>query len=200
MVALAAFPAAIAMPALEVARRDSSAQVRAAAIRSLIRFGGQPALAAAREAWTDSSYGVQAAAIGSLIARDTANRASWIARGLAASSYRDVVRDAALNVVARLGNPAYTASVDSLRGETPNAANTLAFLSARGDTTALAALVRALDDPRPYVRDWTLRAIGRLPADLRDPPLTAVVASLRNEKTKAAVDALLHQTMVPAAH
>ena len=200
VVALAAFPAAIAIPALDVARRDSSAQVRAAAIRSLIHFGGQPALAAAREAWSDSSYGVEAAAIGSLIARDTANRASWVARGLAASSYRDVVRNAALDALARLGDPTYTAMVDSLRGETPNAANTLAFLSARGDSTALAALVRELDDPRPYVRDWALRAIGRLPADLRDPALTAVLASLRDEKTKEAVDALLHPTIVPAAH
>jgi aminopeptidase N len=200
VVALAAFPAAIAIPALDVARRDSSAQVRAAAIRSLVHFGGQPALAAAQEAWSDSSYGVEAAAIGSLIARDTANRASWVARGLAASSYRDVVRNAALDAVARLGDPTYTAMVDSLRGETPNAANTLAFLSARGDSTALVALVRELDDPRPYVREWALRALGRLPADLRDPPLTAVLASLRDEKTKAAVDALLHPTMVPAAH
>ena len=200
VVALAAFPAAVAFPALDVARRDSSAQVRVAAIRSLAHLGGSAALAAAREAWSDSSYGVEAAAIGPLIARDTANRASWVARGLAASSYRDVVRNAALDAVARLGDPSYTAMVDSLRGDTPSAANTLAVLCVRGDSTALALLVRALDDPRPYVRDWTLRAITRLPAELRDPSLTAALGSVRDEKTRAAVDALLHPTLEPPAH
>ena len=198
--ALSSFPAAIAFPALNVARRDSSAQVRAVAVAALGRLGGFAALAAVREAWSDTSYGVEAAAIRLLILADTANRDAWVARGLAASSYRDVVRSAALDAVARVGDPTYTAAVDSLRGETASAANTLAILSARGDTTALAALVRALDDSRPYVREWSLRAVRRLPADQRDPPLDALRGSLRDAKTKAAVDSLLHPTPVPSAH
>jgi len=99
-----------------------------------------------------------------------------------------------------VGDGAYTAAVDSLRGETPNAANTLAILSARGDTAALRDLVRALDDTRPYVREWSLRAVRRLPAELRDPPLTAALGSLRDEKTKAAIDTLLHAKPALDAH
>jgi len=198
--ALASFPAAIAFPALDSARRDSSAQVRAFAIVALGRLGGADALSAVRAAWSDSSYGVEAAAIRILILADTANRSAWVARGLAASSYRDVVRSSALDAVARAGDSTYTAAVDSLRGETASAANTLAILSVRGNGAALAALIRALDDPRPYVREWTLRALGRLPAELRDPPLSAIAGTLRDEKTKAAVDALLHPKPVPSTH
>jgi aminopeptidase N len=198
--ALSSFPAAIALPALELARHDTSAQVRAFAVAALGRLHGADALAAVKEAWSDTSYGVEAAAIRPLILADSANRASWVARGFAASSYRDVVRNAALDAVARVGDGAYTAAVDSLRGETPNAANTLAILSARGDAPALAALIRALDDSRPYVREWSLRAVRRLPAELRDPPLTAALGSLRDEKTKAAIDTLLHAKPALDAH
>src|SRR5665647_2826566 len=198
--ALARFPGAVAYAALSSARRDSSAQVREAAIASLGTIGGEAALPALREAMRDSSYAVEAAALAGLIRIDTANRANWIARGLATESYRDAIRNATLNVVARLGDPAYTASVDSVRGANALAANTLAVLAVRGDSTALSDLVRALVDPRPYVRDWTLRALGRLPPELRDPPLRAVVGSLRDEKTRSAVDALLGPAPAPGAH
>ncbi|MDQ2768824.1 MAG: HEAT repeat domain-containing protein, partial [Gemmatimonadota bacterium] len=198
--ALARFPGALALAALDSARRDSSAQVRESAIASLGIIGGSSVLPALRAAMRDSSYGVQAAALAALIRVDTANRAQWIARGLGIESYRDVIRSATLNVVARLGDPAYVASVDSLRGVSALAANTLAVLSARGDSAALSALIRALDDPRPYVRDWTMRAIRRLPADLRDPRLRAVAGSLRDAKTRSAVDALLNPMPTPGTH
>ncbi|MEO8879736.1 MAG: M1 family aminopeptidase [Gemmatimonadaceae bacterium] len=198
--ALARFPAATALPALLIARRDTSAQVRAIATTALGHIGGADALAAIRAAWSDSSYAVEAAAISPLIALDSANRAAWIARGLAAKSYRDVVRSAALDALARLGGTSYTTMVDSLRGDTPSAANTLAMLSVRGDSVALSDLVRSLDDSRPYVREWSLRALGRLPADLRDPPLTAVADSLHDAKTKAGVDTLLHPKPAEPAH
>ena len=197
---LSSFPSSIALPALDSASRDSSAQVRAGAIASLGRMGGADVLARLRAAWSDSSYGVEAAAIAPLILLDTANRASWVSRGLGASSYRDIVRSAALDAVARVGDPEFTAMVDSLRGESARAANTLAVLSARGDGAALAALVRALDDSRAYVREWTMLAVRRLPAALRDPPLSAIAGSLRDVKTKAAVDSLLHPTAAPTAH
>ncbi len=190
--ALARFPASLASAPLEAARGDSSAHVREAAVVSLGFLGGTSALAAARESMRDSSYAVRAAATAVLIRLDPANRASLIARGLATDSYRDVVRNAALDAVAQLGDPAYTASVDSLRGVSPRAANTLAVLAVRGDSAALAALVNSLEDARPYVREWTLHAIGQLPAELRDPSLRAIASSLRDSKTKTAVDALLN--------
>jgi aminopeptidase N len=198
--ALARFPSVLAYAALDSARRDSSAQVRESAITSLGYIGGASALPALRAAMGDTSYAVQAAALAALIRADSAHRTSWIARGLASESYRDVIRSATLNVVARLGDPAYTASVDSLRGVSALAANTLAVLALRGDSTALPALIRSLDDSRPYVRDWTLRALRRLPADLRDAPLLAVVGSLRDAKTRAAVDSLLNPKQIPGTH
>ena len=198
--ALARFPGATAYAALDSARRDTSAQVRDAAITSLGVIGGEAALPALRAAMNDSSYGVQAAALAALIRVDTANRASWIARGLATKSYRDAIQSTTLNMIARLGDPSYTASVDSLRGENALAANTLAVLAVRGDSAALSALIRSLDDTRPYVREWTLRAIRRMPADLRDPPLRAIAGSLRDAKTRSAVDALLNPTPLPVTH
>jgi aminopeptidase N len=195
--ALGRFPATLAAAPLEAARHDSSAHVREAALISLGFLGGMSALAAARESMGDSSYAVQAAATAVLIRLDPANRASLIARGLATDSYRDVVRTAALDAVAQLGDPAYIASVDSMRGASPRAANTLAVLAVRGDSAALAALVYSLEDARPYVREWTLRAISQLPAELRDPSLRAIAGSLRDSKTRTAVDALLNPKPLP---
>ncbi len=195
--ALARFPASLATAALEAARRDSSAHVREAAGVSLGFLGGADALAAARDAMRDSSYAVQAAATAVLIRLDPANRRSLIARGLATDSYRDVIRNAALDAIARLGDPAYTARVDSLRGVSPRVASTLAVLAVRGDSAALTALVSSLDDARPYVREWAVRAIAQLPPEMRDPSLRAIASSLRDSKTKSAVDALLNPKPLP---
>ena len=196
--ALVAFPEADVGATLETARHDSSAQVRQAAIAALGRRGGVEALAAARDAMRDSSYGVQAAAVGALILLDSAGRSQWVARGLAAPSYRDAIRSSALNAIARLGGATYVAAVDSLRGETALSSNTLAILAARGDSSALTALVSALDDPRAYVRDWTLRTVRRLPSELRDPPLRAIASSLRDAKMRAAVHTMLEAGAPPA--
>jgi hypothetical protein len=141
---------------------------------------------------------VQAAATAVLIRLDPANRASLIARALATNSYRDVIRNAALDAIARLGDPAYTATIDTLRGVSPRVANTLAVLAIRGDSSALSALVHSLDDARPYVREWSLRAVTQLPAELRDPSLRAIASSLRDSRTKTAVDALLNPKPLPA--
>ena len=102
--ALPSFPAAIALPALELARHDTSAQVRAFAVAALGRSAARTLSRPCAEAWSDTSYGVEAAAIRPLILADSANRAAWVARGFAASSYRDVVRNAALDAVARAGD------------------------------------------------------------------------------------------------
>ena len=195
---LARFPASLASAPLEAARRDSSAHVREAALISLGFLGGASALEAARASMSDSSYAVQAAAMAVLIRLDPANRASLIARGLATESYRDVIRNAALDAIARLGDPAYTVAIDTLRGVSPRVSNTLAVLAIRGDSSALSALVHSLDDARPYVREWSLRALTQLPAELRDPSLRAIASSLRDSRTKTAVDALLNPKPLPA--
>jgi hypothetical protein len=195
--ALARFPSSPANAALDAARRDSSSQVREAAIVSLGFLGGPNALAAARESMRDSSYAVQAAATAVLIRLDPANRASLIAHALATDSFRDVIRNAALDGIARVGDPAYTTTLDTLRAVSPRVASTLAVLAVRGDSTALSTLLHSLDDARPYVREWTLHAVTQLPADLRDPPLRAIAGSLRDAKTRIAVDELLNPKPQP---
>ena len=115
-------------------------------------------------------------------------------------SYRDAIQNTTLNMFARLGDRSYTASVDSLRGANALAANTLAVLAVRGDSAALSALIRSLDDTRPYVREWSMRAIRRMPADLRDPPLRAIAGSLRDAKTRSAVDSLLNPKPPSGTH
>ena len=92
------------------------------------------------------------------------------------------------------------ATLDTLRGVSPRVASALAVLAIRGDSAALSTLVNSLDDARPYVREWTLRAMRELPADLRDPPLRAIAGSLRDAKTKIAVDALLDTEHQRATH
>ena len=59
-------------------------------------------------------------------------------------------------------------------------------------------LVRSLDDPRGYVRDWALNAVRQLPAELRDPPLRAALDTIRDAKTRAAVVTMLEPTAAPA--
>src|SRR5205814_8961017 len=88
--ALAAFPAGVALPALERATRDTSSQVRGAAVASLGQVRGPQALALARRAWeTDSSYLVRAAALNALVALDSATSRALIVQGLRTPSYRD---------------------------------------------------------------------------------------------------------------
>jgi aminopeptidase N len=196
--ALVPFPAAIAMPAFAAASRDTSAAVRQAAIAALGRRGGADALAAARAAMRDSSYGVQAAALGALVRLDSAGRDAWVARGLHAPSYRDVIQNATLDAIARVGGPTYVAAVDSLRGENGRVENTLAILAIRGDTTAMRALVRGLDDQRRNVRDQTLRVLAQLPPEIRNAPLRAIATTLRDAKTRAAVHTMLEPGTSPA--
>src|SRR5207302_393423 len=72
--ALPTFPAAMALPALQTAMADTSAQVRAAAVEALGNLGGAQVAALARQAWThDSSDAVRAGGVPILIA--TRNRA-----------------------------------------------------------------------------------------------------------------------------
>ena len=196
--ALSAFPAAVATPALVAASHDSSAAVRQAAIAALGRRGGAEALAAARAAVGDSSYGVQAAALGALVRLDSAGRDAWVARGLRTPSYRDIIQNATLDAIARVGGNTYVAAVDSLRGGNGRVATTLAILAIRGDTTAMGTLVRGLADSRRWVRDETLRVLAQLPPDVREAPLRAIASSLSDERTRAAVHTMLAPATPPA--
>ena len=193
--ALAVFPAAAALPALETAMRDTSAQVRAAAVEALGNVGGDRAAALARQAWTgDSSTAVRAAAVLALARSDSAGRRAVILQALRTPSYRDAVQNSAYRVIAQTGDTTMVDSVDARVGDQRFAAHVLAALASRGSARALDLLVGTLDDVRPYVRRWALEAFRfSLRRDIAQPRLQAVSAGLRFADTKRAAAELLQE-------
>jgi aminopeptidase N len=158
--ALRAFPPAVAVPALEAAMRDTSSAVRAAAIGSLGRVGGERALAAARTAWKeDSSYTVQAEALTALARLDSAGARPAILAGLAGTSYRDVIQNAAIAAGAQSPDSAFIDGLEKILGHQRLPSVVLADLASKGDTRALTALVRHRNDSRAWVRRWVQEAI-----------------------------------------
>ncbi len=158
--ALGRFPPALALPALEVAARDTSAQVREAAVGALGTVGGPRAVTVAREAWrADSSDRVRAAALLVLTRLGGAGARETIQQGLVTPSYRDAIQNAAIAGVVQHPDSELVAAVARQLGAQPVPAIGLAALTSRGDTTARGAVRGALDDERPWVREWMLGAL-----------------------------------------
>ncbi|PYP38391.1 MAG: hypothetical protein DMD48_09755 [Gemmatimonadetes bacterium] len=193
--ALAAFPPATALPALQTALKDTSAQVRAAVVEALGELGGAQAATLARQAWTsDSSDAVRAAAVTAMALTDSAGRRSVILRALRTPSYRDAIQNAAYRVIARTGDTTLVDSVDARAGDQRFAVHVLAALASRGNTHALDLLVKRLDDERPYLRRWALEAFRfSLRRDMAQSKLQSVSAGLRFADTKQAAAELLQQ-------
>jgi aminopeptidase N len=191
--ALASFPAGVAGKPVAAALRDTSAQVRAAAIQALGTLGGRSALATARRVFQqDSSYAVRAAALIAATHADPRGARSLLRAGLAAESYRDEIRDSALSAIAETRDTTFVPDLVKLLGGTEEAPFTLALLGAHGSTAAVDALVAHLNDERAYVRDWALRAIVfRLPHDVAAVRLQRAEPTLRYADTRAAVQRLL---------
>src|SRR5438034_9847501 len=100
--ALGELPAASTAAPLEAALRDTSAQVRRAAIAALGQRGGaRPAELARATFQTDPSYEVRAAALTALVHADSTARDSAVAWGLATPSYQDVIQEAAYRIIAQ---------------------------------------------------------------------------------------------------
>ena len=193
--ALAGFPAAVALPALEHAMRDTSSQVRAAAAVALAQMRGPQALALARRAWeNDSSYIVRAAALSTLAALDSANRRALIVQGLRTPSYRDAIRNAALGVAVGSGDTTLVAAVREAVDESRQPLYALAALALRGSQDALSALVAYLNDPRPLVRRYALGAIAQtLAPNVGLPALKSAQGSLTHPETRAAVEQVIRR-------
>ena len=190
--ALGGFPAAAALPALEAATRDTSSQVRKAAVVSLASVGGERALSLARRAWADDrSYEVRAAALTALSRLDSAGARSEILQGLSTTSYRDVIQTAA--AVAALHHPDSTL-IEALSrqagAQVPSVA--LAVLASRGDSMALAGLARVLDDDREWVRRQALEAVeGQLEPDDAVGILRAALPAVGHDEARAAVESAI---------
>ena len=160
--ALGHFPAAVALPALEVAIRDTSARVREAAVAGLANVPGPEALALARAAFTgDSSYAVRAAAVAAVAEIDSAGAHDIIATALAAPSYRSVIQSAALAAAVRTGDAGLVPVLEERLGDQPHIALALAWFAAHGSDAAREALARHRDDEREWVRRWVARAYRR---------------------------------------
>jgi len=193
--ALAAFPAGVALPALERATRDTSSQVRATAVASLGQVRGAQALALARRAWeTDSSYLVRAAALNALVALDSATSRALIVQGLRTPSYRDAIRNAALGAAVASGDTTLVSSVREVVDESRQPVYALAAMARRGSHDALSALVAYLDDPRPLVRRYALGAIAQtLAPNVGLPALKSAQGSLTHPETRAAVEQVIRR-------
>ncbi len=153
--AIDAFPAAVAIPALTTALRDTSAQVRAAAAGALRGVGGTEALALARNAWQhDSSYDVRAAALSSLVRLDSAGRHALIREGLRTPSYRDAIQSAALVAIAQTNDTSFVGDLEQIIGDQQLVSRVIAVLARRGDQHAMMVLTAAAQDKRAWVRDW----------------------------------------------
>jgi aminopeptidase N len=192
--ALASFPVDVAVPALDRAMRDTSSQVRAAAVASLATVGGDRALALARGAWaSDSSYIVRAAALSALVKLDPAGRRALIEQGLTTPSYMDVIQNDALVAVARTNDTTLIDSVQRVVGDQALPAQVIVAFSARGNAHAADLLAADLDDSRAWVRTWTLNATGALGHDRQLALLQSVEPHLTHADTRARVAALIAQ-------
>ncbi|MDE3215672.1 MAG: HEAT repeat domain-containing protein, partial [Gemmatimonadota bacterium] len=175
--ALGAFPPASAMAAVTAALRDTASAVRSAAVTALGRLGGTDAVTRLREAFAhDPSYDVRAAAVSALVQADTAHADGVLARALMTPSYREVIRHAALEGVARLQDTARTKDVEGLIALDAEPAQVLGVLATRGDSTALQALLRHIDDDRSGVRRYV---VGGFALALRGPGRAEILGRLR---------------------
>jgi aminopeptidase N len=196
--ALAAFgtlPASVAIPALARAARDTSSQVRQAAIDAAGRVGGAGALALARSAWrNDSSYDVRTSALSVLVRLDTANQRSLIMEGLRTPSYRDAIQNAAIAAAVRSGDTSFVTSMQEIVGAQELPSFALAAMAIRGSSRAQELLVSDLNDARPYVRQWALSAIVQsLGAERGLSLLKSARETLAHVDTRAAVDRAVKQ-------
>jgi aminopeptidase N len=160
--ALGAFPAASALPALEAAIRDTSATVRERAVEALGTVGGEKAYALVVGAWKrDSSYEVRASALAAAVAIDSVGSKDLVRAGLTTPAYRDVIQNAAIDAATGVADSSIVDGLEKILGHQRGAALALASLARRGNNQALAVLVRHKEDSRAWVRRWVLDAIDQ---------------------------------------
>ena len=200
--ALDSAPPTIALPALERALRDTSAQVRAAALPPLATVGGARAVELARAMWSrDSSYEVRGRALQTLARLDSAGRHEVIVHGLATPSYRDAIANGALGAIIQANDTSFIPQVDSAVGNAIEPSFVLAILGSRGNARALDLLTGHLDDDRAAVRRWALIAIeNALPDTLATARLQSVRDRLTHEETRRAVTEALDRLSKQRGH
>ena len=191
--ALDSAPPAAALPALERALSDTSAQVRAAAATTLGHLGGDRARDLLRQAWKkDTSYAVRGSALAGLAGLDSAGRRALIREGLTTPSYRDAISEGAMRAIIAANDTSFIGTMDSMVGTGIDPSFILAILGSRGSTRAVDLLVGHLNDSRASVRRWALIAIeNALKPEDATARLTAVQGQLTYADTRDAVTAAL---------
>jgi aminopeptidase N len=194
--ALDTFPVAVSGPALQAALKDTSAPVRTAALRSLEEVPGAKVADAAHAAFeSDPSYAVRAAALRVLVRADSAGAHAAIVKGIATTSYQDVIQSAALRAIFQVNDTSLLAKVDSMVATQQLPLHLLAALGTKGSTHALDLLAAHLNDPRSTIRQWTLQAYQSTLANqnkaMAVSSLKAVVDGIRYADTKKAATDLL---------
>lgn len=185
---------AAALPALERALRDTSAQVRRAAVGALGDLGGERAIALINGALQrDSSYGVRAEAIGALASADAPHLREAILTGLGTPSYRDEIQQGALGAIAQSGDTTLLGTVDSLVPTSQTAPFVLAALANKGSAHALDLLARHLNDDQAFVRRRVAGAFRAVRPDLALPKLEAVQGALTHEDTRRMIGQVIER-------
>ena len=157
--ALAGFPAAVALPALEAAARDTSAQVRESAVAALAAWAAARA-SHRRGAWrADSSDEVRAAALRRLARLGAPEARAVILEALGTPSYRDAIQNAAITLAVQQRRAGAGRGARAGDREPVASRHGAGALVSRGDTAARGLLRSALDDERPWVREWALEAV-----------------------------------------
>ena len=179
--------------ALLLASRDTSAQVRAAAITALGSEKSADASVRARELWEkDTSYSVRAAALGALARLDSANARAMIRQGLQTPSYQDAIADAALGMVVQANDTMMMDEVDRAVETSSNAAFVLGVFAARGNQRALDLLSAHVTSPRATVRKRALQSFQYVvpPPQARE-RLTALSAGISDPRLRDEVQATI---------
>jgi len=178
--ALGAFRPSIALPALTAAMHDTSARVRAAALRGLRTLGGDTAAALATNAFnTDPSYDVRATAVRTLSIAPYAVQRPVLVKALGTWSYRDVIGNAAVLGIAMAGDTTLLDAVNAQVGALNFAPYALASLGRRGSARAYDLLAAHLTDARRSTR----QAVGY--AMMTAVPKSIAVALVSRARTEA---------------
>ena len=159
-------PLPAAKDALFRAARDSSSQVRRAALSALGEFRGSDVIEVLRGAFeNDSSYYVAASALESFAKADFTHAFEILSEGLSRDSYSDVIRTAALNGLAELHDPRVLPILESYTGYgKPNGLRILAVqrIGRYGEKSEeiIDRLIALLRDPYIWVRTAAMDALA----------------------------------------
>ena len=137
---------------------------------------------ARRRGAADSSYQVRAAALVALARLGAPDARAAILDGLGTPSYRDAIQNAAITLAVQRPDPELVAALGRVIGSQSLPATALAALTSRGDTVARGLLRSALDDERPWVREWTLEAVEQ---QLDPGPALALLREAQPSLTRA---------------